>query len=285
MYIMSVRDVLKRGLRYIIYGVPRIIVKADIKYLNPSNKLKNRKILLTGGSRGIGYAMAKKFISEGAEVVITGRNEQTLKASSEKLSCKYLVLDVTKTENFENAIKMADEMLGGLNCLVNNAGVSLHEQTFFDVTPQTFDQQINTNLRSDIFLTQCFIKHLLRNSTRNGSILCVSSEVGELADNRPYGWTKSAINSVVRRLASNFAKDGIRINAISPGITCSDMTGVSEDNLYISTNATQRAYLPEEVAEVAAFLISDAAACLSGQIVVCNNAKTIYTRQKVEKNG
>lgn len=74
--------------------------------------------------------MAKKFISEGAEVVITGRNEQTLKASSEKLSCKYLVLDVTKTENFENAIKMADEMLGGLNCLVNNAGVSLHEQTF-----------------------------------------------------------------------------------------------------------------------------------------------------------
>lgn len=282
---MDVRNALKRGLRYIIRGVPNIIVKADVNYLNPNNKLKNKKILLTGGSRGIGYSMAKKFISEGADVVITGRNEQTLKTSAEKLSCNYLVLDVTKTEDFENAIETADNMLDGLNCLVNNAGVSLHEPTFFDVTPQTFDKQINTNLRSDVFLTQCFIKHLLAKCTGGGSILCVSSEVGELADNRPYGWTKSAINSVVRGLASNFAKDGIRINAISPGITCSEMTGINEDNLYIPTNATQRAYLPEEVAEIAAFLISDAAGCISGQILACNNAKTIYTRQKVEKNG
>ena len=67
---MSVRDVLKRGLRYIIYGVPRIIVKADIKYLNPSNKLKNRKILLTGGSRGIGFAVVKAFLKEGASVIL-----------------------------------------------------------------------------------------------------------------------------------------------------------------------------------------------------------------------
>jgi 3-oxoacyl-[acyl-carrier protein] reductase len=282
---MPIKETIKRGLRYIINGVPNITLRASVSVLNPSSKLEGKKILLTGGSRGIGYAMAKKFISEGAEVVITGRTEQTLKASVEKLSCKYLVLDVTKTEDFKKAIETADNMLGGLNCLVNNAGISLHEPTFFDVSPHTFDQQINTNLRSDVFLTQCFIKHLLSKGTGGGSILCVSSEVGELADNRPYGWTKSAINSVVRGLASNFAKDGIRINAISPGITCSDMTGVNKDNLYIPTNATQRAYLPEEVAEVAAFLISDAAACLSGQIVVCNNAKTIYTRQKVEKNG
>lgn len=280
---MTIKGAIKRCLRYIV-RVPNITVKANISYLNPSRKLAGKKILLTGGSRGIGYAMAKKFISEGAEVVITGRNEQTLRVSAEKLSCKYLVLDATKTEDFESAIETADNMLDGLNCLVNNAGVSLHEPTFFDVTPQTFDKQINTNLRSDVFLTQCFIKHLLAKGT-GGCILCVSSEVGELADNRPYGWTKSAINSVVRGLASNFAKEGIRINAISPGITCSDMTGVNKNNLYIPTNATQRAYLPEEVAEVAAFLISDAAGCLSGQILVCNNAKTMYTRQKIEKNG
>lgn len=92
---MRVKDVLKRGLHYMIHGVPEIIVKAEVNYLNPNNKLKNKKILLTGGSRGIGYAMAQKFIKEGAEIVITGRNEQTLKASAEKLSCKYIVLDVT----------------------------------------------------------------------------------------------------------------------------------------------------------------------------------------------
>lgn len=121
---------------------------------------------------------------------------------------------------------------------------------------------------------------------KGATILCVSSEVGELADNRPYGWTKAAINSVVRGLASNFSKNGIRINAISPGITCSKMTGLDpEKNLYIKTNATERAYLPEEIAEVATFLISDLSGCISGQVIVCNNGKTIYTREKIEKNG
>lgn len=282
---MNIIGLIKRCITYILKGSSNKIVRADISLVMPSKKLGGKKILLTGGSRGIGYAMAKKFLSEGADVVITGRNEQTLRGSADKLSCKYLVLDVTNTESFTSAIEKAATMLGGLNCLVNNAGVSMHEPTFFDVTPKTFDQQINTNLRSGIFLTQCFIKHLLDKQIEEGSVLCVSSEVGELADNRPYGWTKAAINSVVRGLASNFAKDGIRINAISPGITCSEMTGVKLDNLYIRTNATERAYLPEEIAEVATFLISDAARCLSGQILVCNNAKTIYTRQKVEKNG
>lgn len=282
---MPIKEAIKRGLRYIINGVPNITLRASVSVLNPSSKLEGKKILLTGGSRGIGYAMAKKFVSEGAKVVITGRNEHSLKISAEELSCKYLVLDVTKTEEFEDAIERADNMLGRLNCLVNNAGISLHEPSFFDVTPQTFDKQINTNLRSDVFLIQCFIKHILKKGTGGGNVLCVSSEVGELADNRPYGWTKTAINSVVRGLASNFAKDGIRINAISPGITCSEMTGITSNNLYIRTNATERAYLPEEIAEISTFLLSDAAGCLSGQILVCNNAKTIYTRQKVEKNG
>ena len=224
--------------------------------------------------------MAQKFISEGAEVLIAGRNEETLRNVSNELKCKYLVLDVAKTETFKDFINKADEMLDGVNCLVNNAGISLHEKTFFDVTPETFDAQINTNFKGVFFLTQEFIT-LVKNRNEKATILFTSSETGDTMDFRPYGFTKAAVNSMVQGLAYLFAKDGIRINAVAPGITASDMTGYSQDgNLYLGINATERVYLPAEVAETACFLLSDISGCISGQIIVCNNARTINARWK-----
>ena len=158
---MSIRSVLKRGLRYIVSGVPNIIVRPQIFYSNSSGKLKGKKILLTGGSRGLGYAMAKKFVEEGAQVIITGRKLDTLKEASEQIGCKFIVFDVTDTNKYEDLIRKAEEELGGLNVLVNNAGISLHEPSFFDVTLESFDRQINTNLKSDVFLSQCFIKRMI----------------------------------------------------------------------------------------------------------------------------
>ena len=97
----------------------------------------------------------------------------------------------------------------------------------------------------------------------------------------PYGFTKAAINSMVQGLAYLFISQGIRINAVAPGVTASDMTGLSSDgNLYLPYNATERVYLPEEVAETACFLLSDASGCISGQVIVCNNGKTINARWK-----
>lgn len=171
-------------------------------------------------------------------------------------------------------------MLGGINCLVNNAGISLHEKTFFDVTPETFDSQINTNFKGAFFLTQEFIS-LVKNKKGKANILFTSSETGDTMDFRPYGFTKAAINSMVQGLAYLFAKENIRINAVAPGITASDMTGYKTDgNLYLEINATERVYLPEEVAETACFLLSDVSGCISGQIIVCNNARTINARWK-----
>ena len=266
-------------------GIPEIHIKANIVTIAPNELLKGRKIIVTGGSRGLGYAMAKRFVEQGADVLITGRNQETLKQSAEQIHCKYLVLDVRDVNSFQTFIDNSNAVLGGFDSLVCNAGISLHEKDFFNITQESFEEQINTNLRSNVFLAQKFISSVLEKNIE-ANILFISSEVGELADNRPYGWTKSAINSLVRGLASNFAGSGIRINAISPGITCSDMTGLnSKGNLYIPTNATKRAYLPEEIAEVAMFLLSDRSKCISGQIIVCNNGKTIYTREKIEKHG
>lgn len=271
---------IRRVTKYIINGIPQYNIKADIHYLSPSKKLNGKKIIVTGGGKGLGAAMATKFVSEGALVLISGRNEKILKEKAEQIGCQYLTLDVQKTDSLDKFINDADRILGGVDSLVNNAGISLHEPTFFDVTPETFDAQIATNLRGGFFLTQSFTK-LLLHEKRKGNVLFVSSETGETVDIRPYGFTKAAINSMVQGLACLFVKDGIRVNAVAPGITASDMTGIKADgNLFLECNATNRVYLPEEVAETACFLLSDVSGCISGQVIVCNNGRTIAPRWK-----
>lgn len=277
---MSIKGIIKRTLRYIFYGIPLNKTVANITYSSPDNRLVSKRIIITGGGRGLGAVMASKFIDEGANVLIVGRNEEILKDTADKLSCKYLCLDVSDIYSFTSFIKEACHKLGGVDILVNNAGISLHEETFFDVTPDTFDKQVNTNFKGAFFLTQKFISYLKDNNLK-GSVLFISSETGDTMDFRPYGFTKAAINSMVQGLAYLFAKDGIRINAVAPGVTASNMTGLSkEGNIFYSGNIIDRVYMPEEVAEVACFLLSDEAACISGQIITCNNAKTVNVRWK-----
>lgn len=277
---MSYKQYIKRGLKYVLNGTPIQTITADISYLQPNGRLSGKKIIVTGGGKGLGAAMAAKFVSEGASVLISGRNEKILKEKAEQIGCQYLILDVQKTDSLDKFINDADRILGGVDSLVNNAGISLHEPTFFDVTPETFDAQIATNLRGGFFLTQSFTK-LLLHEKRKGNVLFVSSETGETVDTRPYGFTKAAINSMVQGLACLFVKDGIRVNAVAPGITASDMTGIKADgNLFLECNATNRVYLPEEVAETACFLLSDVSGCISGQVIVCNNGRTIAPRWK-----
>jgi 3-oxoacyl-[acyl-carrier protein] reductase len=270
----------KRRIRYIVTGVPEYNVKAQITYTTSDGKLAGKQIIVTGGGRGLGFAMAKRFVSEGAKVLIAGRKEETLKSASEQIGCEWLCLDMKDLQFFDQFIAQAAEKLGGLDCLVNNAGISLHEENYAKVTPDTFDAQINTNLRGPFFLTQKFVEYV-QEKKQNANVLFISSETGETVDERPYGWTKAATNSMVKGLAYRLAGSGIRVNAVAPGVTASDMTGFSEDgNLYYSDSKAGRVYLPDEIAEVATFLLSDVSGCISGQIVTCNNGKTINARWK-----
>lgn len=273
-------SILKRASRYIIKGIPVVNVKAAISLSTPTDKLAGKKIIVTGGGRGLGASMAKKFVEEGASVLITGRNEDALKKTSEEIGCSYMVLDMMSPEKFDKFINDAESKLGGLDVLVNNAGVSLHENSFFDVVPEGFDTQIDTNFKGGYFLTQSFIKRMVERG-RSGNVLFISSETGETVDFRPYGFTKAAVNSMVQGLAYLYVKDHIRVNAIAPGVTASDMTGFkADDNLYTDYNRIGRVYLPEEIAEVASFLVSDLSNCISGQIIACNNAQTVNARWK-----
>lgn len=276
---MSAKTKLKSIISYLLHGEPKKTY-AQISYLQPNNLLLGKKVIITGGGRGLGLSMAKKFKSEGAEVLIAGRNENNLKNSAEEIGCKYLVLDVQDVDSFSDFIDNAHRIMGDINCLVNNAGISLHENSFLEVSPKQFDSQFGTNLKGAFFLTQCFInkcKGVDQDGTKN--VLFVSSETSMTVDDRPYGLTKAALNSLIQGIACRFVKDGFRINAIAPGITASEMTGYDPDgDLTLNVNPTNRVFLPDEIAEVACFLLSDASNVLNGQILVCNEGKTINTR-------
>lgn len=272
---MSFKKFVKRGFEYIITGKPNINLAAEISYRNPSGLLKGRRILITGGGRGLGYSMAQKFVAEGGIVTISGRNADTLRKSAQEIGCEYIVMDMLDISSFPTLLGQASNKMGGVDCLVNNAGVSFHEGNIMNVTPEQFDLQFGTNLRGSYFLTKEFISQT-NDANIKRNILFVSSERGFLADDLPYGLTKVAINSLVKGLAFRFLKNGIRVNGIAPGVTSSDMTGVAKDgNLYYPYNSNDRAYLPEEVAEVATFLLSDVSGCISGEIIQCNEAKTV----------
>lgn len=270
---MNTKNILKKIARFILAsGQPAVHI--TVGTINPASMLAGRHIIITGGGRGIGLAIAKKLISQGACVLISGRNEQNLREAAEMLGPKasYLVFDVSQVEQSMQFINKAANMLNGLDGIICNAGISLHENSFRDVTAKGFDCQFNVNFKGAYFLAQSFLEYLEAKHII-GDLLFISSETADHAVDIPYGLTKTAINNLVGGLSRQVYSEGIRVNAIAPGVTATDMTrsyaDVSDGN-YANESSAGRIFLPEEVAEVACFLLSNASRCISGEIIHVN---------------
>lgn len=170
---MSLKQYLKRGFRFILQGVPIKNIQASIVTLAPNELLKSRVALITGGTSGIGFSIAKAFLNSGATVIITGRNDERIKEACMKLESDLykgkilgVVLDNTKVETFETDFYNVIQLLGGkqIDILVNNAGVlGGHIST---ATIDEYDKVMNTNLRGVFFLCQMFGKYLKDNSIK-----------------------------------------------------------------------------------------------------------------------
>lgn len=270
---MGVELYLRRAVDYVVRGHKPKLVKAEIVQGHMNNCLENRVVLVTGGGRGIGKYIAERMIDEGAEVIITGREEKTLKMTAEKLGkmCHPMVFDVTKLDEGVKLIEEIYQKHGKIDCLVNNAGISYHEKNFLDVSEQGFREQFNTNLLGGYFLTQNYLKKYLEMNQEHGNVIFMSSERSDYNDVIPYGLSKAAINNLVRGLSRDFYQKGVRVNAVAPGVTTTDMTGRSrDDNLFDPGSNSERYFLPEEVAEVVAWLASDFSNCVSGEIIHTN---------------
>ena len=268
---MGIGNYFKRAVKYILKEHKISVVKPEIVQKTPTEMFSNKNILITGGGSGLGYYIAQKLSNEGAKVIITGRKEEKLKKAVNEIrnNVEYMVYDVRKCDS--DFMKTIYNKFGKIDCLINNAGISLHEGNMLNVTMEGFENQFDTNLKGAYFLAQEYVKIIKENNQKEGNIIFISSERGKQCDDIPYGLTKVAINSLVEGMSRRFYKDGIRINAVAPGITASDMTNIKSDgDLYCNYNASERYFMPEEVAEVVAFLVSEYSKCISGEIIHCD---------------
>lgn len=236
---MKIKKLIRRIAKFIVFEQPNERVTVQVAQINYGSILKGRNIVITGGGSGIGLAMAKKFASEGANVIISGRNKEKLKKAVEKIgaNAQYAQFDVTDINNDRTFLEKCKTMFNGaIDCLVSNAGLSLHENVFTNVTIDGFDKQFNTNMRGNYFLCKAFLEMKLSEKAENASLLVTTSETGDQAYDIPYGMTKAALNSMVKALSRRVYKSGIRVNAIAPGVTLSEMTSsyasAEDGNLY-----------------------------------------------------
>lgn len=274
---MGYKRIIRKIAKFILASQPDAVVQVNIGQIQSGSILKGKKIVITGGGSGLGFAMAKKFVSEGAKVVISGRNADKLNSAAEKLgkaNCNTIVADICDVAHSMAFLEEAKKLLGGeIDCLVSNAGVSLHENIYTNVTIEGFDKQFNTKFRAGYFLGKSFLEMKTKEDQPNAELLYITSETGDQVYDIPYGMTNAALNSMVGAFSRRVYKQGIRVNAIAPGVTLTEMTRdyaeSSDGNMYRNC-ASGRTFLPEEVAEVACFLLSDASKCISGEVIHCN---------------
>ena len=255
-------------------------VKVARYQVESSNCLAGKNVLITGGSSGIGLAIAKKSLACGARVLITGRDEIKLnKIKCSDASGRLMVMswDVTDFQNIESKADEAIQQLGGgLDILVNNAGVSIREK-FGSLTLDVWNKLLKTNLIAPTFITQAITNKWLTDK-KEGNVLIVSSMAGEEPAFDAYGAAKCALSSMTRGIARTLAPNGIRVNAIAPGVVIGTnlrdfQRSISPDgNIRSSWIPARRYAVPDEIAEIAVFMMSDKASYMNGAVLVCDGA-------------
>lgn len=235
------------------------------------NILKDKKIIITGGSEGIGYAMAKKFIDEGASVVITGRSEEKLNSASKKINNQNLHTikwDVSDISLLKTNISNCIELLGGLDVFINNAAYLAHYSREIDFYDKTMDTNLKAVYYICNFVSEWFVKN---NNDLGGKIINISSINSYQSSAHPYYISKSGLNAITRGFAKEYANKNIIINGIASGYCCSSINLIDvEKNAFCDISKNRRIIVPEEIAEIATFLISDAANGIVGQTIVCD---------------
>lgn len=270
---IEMKKYLYRLWQWIYKGVPVLKVPANISVSEADQKLKGQKILVTGGSKGIGYHLAKRFVLEGAEMMIVGRDEQLLQQSAKEIGCKWIQYDLTDVTHLPGLVEEASKRLGGLTGLVNNAGICNIDNGFLSVTEKSYDEQFLLNVKSPFFLTQAFVNHVVDCKIPSSAVLFVTSERGLYPDDAPYGMTKAAIGNIITGIARRFAVHGVHCNGIAPGVTADTLSHPElTDDLYLKGAVGKRYIMPDELAEMAVFLMSDCSKCISGEIFPCNQA-------------
>ena len=257
--------------------IPIVYEKED------GNLLKGKVALITGGSGGIGLAIAKKFIECGCKVIVAGTNEQKLRAKCETLGggCKHMVLNVSQVSKFDFYIKEAAAMFGRIDILVCSHGrhTGRSHFDFLNVTEEEYDTVMNVNLKGTYFLCQTMAKYMISNNIK-GHVLIISSHRALEASWSPYRLSKRGIAGITEGMAQRLLQYGIVVNAIGPGPSATAMQDeLVEGSIYTPNNPIERYTLPEEVAEYAKMMVSDLGNTIIGQTLYMSGGAGVVVRK------
>ncbi len=246
--------------------------------------LSGKKAFVTGASRGIGQVIAVALAAAGADLALVARSEEGLATTAAKITefgRKAFVIpaDVTQQEAVAAAVATAIDQLGHLDVVVNNAGGSNFVVPFVDLRPPGWDKIMRLNLTSAMYVCHAAGGHLVGRG--QGSVINVASVAGLTGSPllSPYGAAKAGLISLTKSLAIEWAAHGVRVNALCPGWTATDLNRDlwGDETLGKSTIAgvpMQRWGRPEEMAGPALFLASDASSYMTGQALVIDGGQT-----------
>jgi dihydroanticapsin dehydrogenase len=236
-------------------------------------KFSGKVAIVTGGSRGIGKATAKLFAQEGANVVITARDQTRLETSAKELNVIGIAGDIRKSQDVEDVVKKTVEKFGRIDILVNNAGIFPKVKPLHEISEKEWNEVIDINLTGQFRFTKAMIPHMMKNG---GCIINVSSDAGlksfENFEADAYSASKAALIQLTKAWAIEYAKHKIRINCVCPGMVETDMTQpflrteVDRD-ITIADHPIGRIGVPDDVAHAILYLASEDSSWITGAIL------------------
>lgn len=235
--------------------------------------LDGQVAVVTGAAQGLGFAIAERFIAEGARVVLGDVNLEATQEAAQKLGGDQLAVavrcDVTKSEEVQALLQTAIDRFGGLDIMVNNAGIT-RDATMRKMTEEQFDQVINVHLKGTWNGTR--LAAAIMRENKRGAIINMSSVSGKvgMVGQTNYSAAKAGVVGMTKAAAKELAYLGVRVNAIAPGLIRSAMTEAMPQRIWDSKVAEVpmgRAGEPSEVASVALFLASDLSSYMTGTVM------------------
>ena len=238
------------------------------------SSLKNKNVIITGASGGIGNAIVEKLYKNGANILATGTKTEKLEELKLKFdNIKILKFDISQHEKIEEFINNATEKLGGsLDCIVNNAGITKDNLTI-RMNLEEWKKVIDINLTSTFLMCKYSIKKMLKNKA--GKIINISSVVGHTgnAGQANYSASKAGIVAMSKSLSIEYAKKNINVNCISPGFISTAMTDKIDEkykDAIIAKIPSNRLGKPEDIANAVIFLGSDQSDYINGETIHVN---------------
>ena len=236
--------------------------------------LKGKKVLVTGASGGIGKAIAIELSSNGADLCLTGRNKSELESLQKLIggNCQIIISDLSKSEGIDELANSAQEKMGQIDILINNAGIT-RDNLFMRMSEEDWNEVINVNLNSIFKLTKQLIKGMIKR--RYGRIINITSVIGVAggAGQSNYSASKAGIIAMSKSLAQEVGSRSVTVNSIAPGFIETNMTAKLSDDRkeeILNSISVGRLGKPDDIAGAVCFLASDKASYITGQTIHIN---------------